>query len=62
MADEIEIAAGITEILTAEAVRKRMPEPEVAPVGKCLYCDEKVKVGRRWCDATCRDNWEKENA
>lgn len=28
--------------------------------GACLYCNEPLSLPRRWCDADCRDNWEKE--
>lgn len=28
--------------------------------GFCLNCDEPVQHPRRWCDAECRDDWEKE--
>lgn len=29
---------------------------------KCLYCGAPIKeIGRRWCNAFCRDEWEKEN-
>ena len=27
--------------------------------GRCLWCGEPVADGRRWCDAECRDEWER---
>lgn len=28
--------------------------------GYCLWCNEKLEAGRRWCDAECRDFWQAE--
>ncbi len=30
-----------------------------APTGFCLHCGEPVLPLRRWCDAECRDEWER---
>ena len=27
--------------------------------GTCLFCSEELQEGRRWCDADCRDGWQK---
>jgi len=27
--------------------------------GRCLWCNEPLADGRRWCDAECRDEWER---
>ncbi len=27
--------------------------------GACLWCGEPLGDGRRWCDALCRDHWER---
>jgi len=27
--------------------------------GECLYCGEPLVEGRRFCDARCRDDWER---
>lgn len=41
--------------------RPRLPRaPE--PTGECLWCGEAVQPGRRWCDADCRDEWERDHA
>ncbi|MCX7083934.1 MAG: hypothetical protein NTY69_00145 [Methylococcales bacterium] len=39
---------------------KRITTSYVA-TGLCLFCDEPVDPGRRWCDAQCRDDWQSEN-
>lgn len=43
-----------------EAVRSfRYPEGP-KPIGECLFCEEPIEeTNRRWCDALCRDEWEK---
>lgn len=35
-------------------------EPNAHYTGYCLFCDEPVDHPRRWCNAQCRDDWEKE--
>ena len=39
----------------------RAPEPEAKATGRCLWCGKRVKKGLRWCDASCRDQWQHEN-
>jgi hypothetical protein len=39
---------------------KRITTLSVA-TGFCLFCDDPVDPGRRWCDAQCRDDWQLEN-
>jgi len=34
-------------------------KPEVEAVGTCLCCGDELPEGRRWCDADCRDLWQK---
>lgn len=26
--------------------------------GHCLWCNESLELGKRWCDAECREFWE----
>lgn len=40
----------------------RSAGPEVEATGTCLFCDEPVAEGRRWCSAEHRDNWERQRA
>lgn len=42
----------------ALALKQRRPEGPAA-VGACLHCDEPLADGRRWCDAGCRDDWQR---
>ena len=41
--------------------RSRKPEAPKAS-GYCLYCEDPVPPGSRWCDTDCRNDWEKVNA
>ena len=40
------------------ALQVRKPEGPSA-TGICLFCGEPVGGGVRWCDAECRDDWER---
>lgn len=41
-----------------------LPRPAVKSgpeaTGFCLYCDEPVAPGLRWCNAECRNDWQAE--
>lgn len=50
-----------TEFHRRIALSKRQAEGPQA-VGYCLECGEPLAAGLRWCDADCRDDWEKRNA
>lgn len=28
--------------------------------GECLFCGEPLPDGKRWCNAECRDEWERD--
>lgn len=33
----------------------------IKATGNCLNCDEPLDDNRRWCDADCRDDWQRRN-
>ena len=35
-------------------------KPEAEFTGECLWCAELVEAPKRWCDADCRDLWERD--
>lgn len=41
------------------ALAQRKPEGP-PPTGECLICGAPLKDGRRWCNAHCRDDWQRE--
>lgn len=49
----------LTDSLAVKAIRNNL-KPVAEYTGECLYCGEDVPSPRRWCDADCRDGWEKE--
>ena len=64
MADDIDLANDQAQALHESALLRRKPEAP-APNGYCLNCDDRfpevAPFTRRWCDANCRNQWEKEN-
>lgn len=42
----------------ALALQRRRPAGPEA-VGTCLFCTAPLAAGHRWCDADCRDDWER---
>ena len=44
-----------------EKHRRTQYKKEAEPTGYCLFCGEELTGNKRWCDAECRNFWEKEN-
>ena len=60
VADEIDLASEMMETQISRAVAKASGlEIPKNTTGKCLYCRELVLDGRRWCDADCREEYER---
>lgn len=56
--DIADIADKDVERALQDALNNKRPSgPEYT--GKCLFCDEQVEAPKRWCDAECRDQWER---
>lgn len=46
--------------LQISKVRQAAKQMDAAATGYCLSCERQItKSGQRWCDADCRDDWEK---
>ncbi len=61
--DDADLANRFTELnLKTSLYASRKDEPDVVATGECLFCEAPVPAGRRWCDADCRDDWEKEHS
>ena len=58
MPDTVDLAQVQNERLNQAALALRKP---VAPeaTGRCLNCGEPLPDGQRWCDADCRDDWQR---
>lgn len=48
------------EMEAYERFRKHKTRKDAEETGYCLFCGEPMPKGRRWCNAECRDAWEKE--
>ena len=35
-------------------------KPEAEYTGECLWCSEELPKPKRWCDADCRNDWERD--
>jgi hypothetical protein len=58
MADDIDRANHQVELTIAAELAQKKPEGP-KPTGVCLQCGVPVEQHRRWCDAACRDDWER---
>jgi len=47
------------ELFRKAALSQRAPEGPTA-TGNCLNCEWPLTGGKRWCDAACRDDWQKQ--
>lgn len=60
MSDPLDIASERAEMFRENAARQKKPAGPQAN-GRCYYCDEELGDDHsRWCDADCRDAWQKE--
>lgn len=48
-----------TEALFMAESQAKSRHPELIAVGFCHHCGETVKPGHLYCDADCRDDYEK---
>lgn len=61
MSDEVDRAEQNQSVILDAAVKRRrdVSAVPVMGIGRCHSCGDRVGEGRRWCDADCRDDWEK---
>jgi hypothetical protein len=57
--DEGDRAAAIQQKDIDNGLKIRRAEGP-APRGICYHCGESVADGLRWCDAECRDAWQRD--
>lgn len=56
--DDADRTAERMEVEARARLTQRKPIGPVA-TGRCLWCDDVVGDGVRWCCAACRDEWSK---
>lgn len=59
MADDADITQERQERELDLFLRERRA-PLIQATGVCLNCNTPLKGERRWCDADCRDDWERQ--
>ena len=67
--DTYDMATAHEEMHLAASLHN-MPRPVIPATGKCLYCDEPLAEGLRWCpgeegepvEDTCMHQWQHEQA
>lgn len=59
MPDFADLGSAREQLDTELALQLRRPEGPVA-IGRCLSCGARLARGMRWCDADCRDDWQRE--
>jgi hypothetical protein len=57
--DILDSATAVEELHRDLAMRNRDRGPVIAETGYCLNCEAPAPAGRRWCDAACRDDWQR---
>lgn len=61
MADDADRASEHDErLLSASVAAVRARTACALYTGQCLNCEEFIPAPKRWCDADCRDRWERE--
>jgi hypothetical protein len=58
--DRVQDAVDEMRAYFIESVRAH--RPTLPPTGECFYCGKPLGGGLRWCDAECRDEWERAQA
>lgn len=62
-ADILDQAAELTDFMRdkqVDAIRQAAQVEISNPTALCFWCNSETDLTRRWCDSTCRDNWERD--
>lgn len=61
MADDADLSDARAEReMQARLAWLRMRQQALPYSGQCYWCGENVHAPKRWCDADCRDEWERQ--
>lgn len=61
ISDTNDMSSAHEEMARFAATQFRRPEGPAA-TGECLNCGELLPAGLRWCDADCRNDYERQEA
>lgn len=56
-ADQTQVKMEVQDAMRLAEIRARGPEAQGC--GACLWCDAPLQSPRRWCNADCRDAWQR---
>jgi hypothetical protein len=60
MSDEVDVSNDRWDLFVSMRITNAQRYPaEAEATGECLFCGEELPEHRRWCDADCRDGWQK---
>lgn len=61
MADIVDIGNDRAQEILDDAIAaaRRAASAPSEGTGECMFCSEALSDKRRWCDADCRDMWER---
>ena len=48
----------IEQAMKVAVYKSRRDTTVIEPNGECYFCGAAIEHPRRWCDASCRDDWE----
>lgn len=61
MSDIVDRGNEAADLFLDVALRNRQRDVKTpTAIGLCLNCGESTEGERRWCDAECRDEWERD--
>ena len=60
MSDDADFAEDRIQKERERAIRAASQVQDLPATGSCLFCDEPVGEGRRFCGPECRDGWDQE--
>jgi len=59
VSDEVDLAAEYMDRVLQTALDAHTRANRMKPVGACYYCEAELKSGMLFCDADCRDEYER---
>lgn len=63
MADDADLTdARIEREMTMRLAELRRQKEALPYSGQCYWCGESLPPPKRWCDADCRGDWERDHA
>lgn len=61
ISDQLDIASALEQMASDMKVKEiqQLANKPIPTSDSCLWCAAKTKDGRRWCNADCRNFWDK---